>query len=116
MATDLDRANGELRSMRRESAVLQSRWQQATNEAATWAQRAHESQAETRRALAEANEARQAASAVERSLLSAQEYRLAEEAGYQMQTIIQLAPSKQVVTPVYQQPQTTDAWVAVTHA
>jgi hypothetical protein len=113
MVSDLSRQEGELKAMRRENELLRSRWEQATSEAAAWADRAYEAQAETARALAEANEARSAAKAIERSVLTAQEYRMAEEAGYQMQTIIQLAPSKQMLTPVYEQPQTTDAWVAV---
>ena len=48
---------------------------------------------------------------VERSLLTAQDYRLSEEAGYQMQTIIQMAPSKATYTSVYELPQTVDAFV-----
>ena len=44
-------------------------------------------------------------------MLTAQDYRLAEEAGYAMQTIIQLAPSKPILTNVYGQPQDVDAWV-----
>ena len=64
-----------------------------------------------RAALAEANEARAAAASVERSMLTAQEYRLSEEAGYQMQTIIQMAPSRATVTSVYEQPQTIDTYV-----
>ena len=33
------------------------------------------------------------------------------EAGYQMQTIVQLAPSRAVVTAVHEMPQAVDAWV-----
>lgn len=110
---DLERAHAECSALRRETETLQSRWQHAANEAGEWAQRAYESQAASRQALAEANEARQAATAVERSMLSAQEYRLAEEAGYQMQTIVQLAPSKTMLTAVYEQPVGIDAWVPV---
>ena len=107
LAGDLERANGRLRSMKREIEALQARWQQASNEAGEWAQRSYEAQTETRAALTEASEARAAAAAVERSLLTAQEYRLAEEAGYQLQTIIQMAPSKATLTSVYELPQTT---------
>ena len=110
---DLGRAHGENGALRREAESLQSRWQQQANEAGEWAQRAHEAQAATRQALAEANEARQAAAAVERSILNAQEYRLAEESGYQMQTIVQLAPSKAMLTAVYEQPQSIESWVPV---
>ena len=113
LLADLERAHGEVQAMRREQGDLQSRWQQSANEAGEWAQKAYESQAASRQAFAEANEARQAAAAVERSMLNAQEYRLAEEAGYQMQTIVQLAPSKATITTVYEQPQAVDAWVPV---
>ena len=109
----VSQALGEADALRGEAGQLQSRWQQSAYEAGEWAQRAHEAQAQSRSALAEANEARGAASAVERSMLSAQEYRLAEEAGYQMQTIVQLAPSRAVVTAVHEMPQAVDAWVPV---
>ena len=108
---DLERAHGQGKSLKREIETLQSRWQQAANEAGEWAQRAYEAQSETRSALSEANEARQAASQMERSLLSADEYRMAEEAGYQLQTIIQMAPSKATLTSVYELPQTVDSYV-----
>ena len=111
LVADLERAQGQLKSHKREIQTLQARWQQAANEAGEWAQRAYEAQTETRAALAEANEARAAAASVERSMLTAQEYRLSEEAGYQMQTIIQMAPSRATVTSVYEQPQTIDTYV-----
>ena len=113
LTSDVERAHGEMHALRRENEAMQSRWQQSANEAGEWAQRAYESQAASRQALTEANEARQAAQAVERSMLSAQEYRLAEEAGYQMQTIVQLAPSKAMLTAVYEQPVGVEAWVPV---
>ena len=90
---------------------MQRRWEQANHEAKSWAQRAYEAQSESRLAIADANVARDAAQAMQRSMLTAQEYRLAEEAGYQMQTIIQLAPSKPILTSVYGQPQQVDAFV-----
>ena len=61
----------------------------------------------------QSNVARDAAQAMQRSMLTAQEYRLAEESGYQMQTIVQLAPSKTHLTAVYEQPQSVDSWVPV---
>ena len=111
LVDELEHSQGQIRSLKREVQALQARWQTASNEAGEWAQRAYEAQGETRQALAEANEARNASSAMQRSLLSAQEYRLSEEAGYQLQTIIQMAPSKATLTTVYEQPQTVDAYV-----
>ena len=35
------------------------------------------------------------------------------DADYQMQTIVQLAPSKTHLTAVYEQPQSVDSWVPV---
>ena len=113
LLADLERARGEVHAMRQETDALQSRWQQAANEAGEWAQRAFEAQANSRDALAEADEARGAAQAATRSILNAQEYRLAEEAGYQMQTIVQLQPSKAVLNVVYEQPTQVDSWVPV---
>ena len=110
LAAELERARSEIRSMRREAEMLHGRWEQAAHEAAQWSSAAQEAQAETRRALSEANVARDAAGAMERSMLSAQDYRMAEEAGYQLQTIMQLAPSKPIITSVWSQPQEFDAW------
>lgn len=111
LRADLEKAQGELRAIQRENEAMKSRWQQSANEAGEWAQRAHEAQSASRAALAEANEARNAAAAMQRSMLTAQEYRLAEEAGYTMQTIIQLAPSRPIVTTVHEHGQLNDDWV-----
>lgn len=110
---EVGRANGEIRAVQREATTMQSRWEQAVQDASHWSERAHEAQAQSRHALSEANVARDATNAMQRSLLTAQEYRLAEEAGYAMQTIIQLAPSKPIYTSVFQQPQVVDAYVPV---
>ena len=111
LAAQLERSRSELRDNHREREGMQRRWEQANHEAKSWAQRAYEAQSESRLAIADANVARDAAQAMQRSMLTAQEYRLAEEAGYQMQTIIQLAPSKPILTSVYGQPQQVDAFV-----
>lgn len=78
---ELERLRGALRASEREVEVMRGRWQQSATEAGEWAQRAYEAQTASRQALAEANESRGAAAAMERSMLTAQEYRLAEEAG-----------------------------------
>lgn len=112
MQGELERAHGQLRAAKREVEIVTARWEQTASEAGEWAQRAYEAQTASRQALAEANESRLASSAMQRSMLTAQEYRLAEEAGYTMQTIIQLAPSKRIVTPVQvDAPQLSDAWM-----
>lgn len=113
LAAELERARSEHKAMHRESQALQRRWEQATHEAQSWSQRAAEAQEQSRHALSDANVARDAAQAMQRSMLTAQEYRLAEEAGYQLQTIIQLAPSKPILTSVYGQPQHVDAFVPI---
>jgi hypothetical protein len=113
LRAELQRCEGDNVTLRREAEELQSRWQQAANEAGEWAQRAYEAQAASRQALAEANEARQAVEAVERSILNAQEYRLKEEAGYQIQSIVQLVPTKATHTAVYEQPMGVESWVPV---
>ena len=113
LSSELNRAGGELRAAKREAETLHGRWEQAAHDASEWSARAHEAQADSRHALSEANVARDATNAMQRSLLTAQEYALAEEAGYSMQTIIQLAPSKPIYTTVYNQPQVVDAFIPV---
>ena len=117
MASELERARGEIRAHQREMNDLHGRWQEALADGRAWREKAEQARFETHGALSEAEQARSAAAAVQRSLLNAAEYRMAEEAGYQMQTIIQLAPSHPTVTSIYGNPLpdtgSADSWLKV---
>ena len=112
MGADLERSNGDVRALTRDCQYLHGRWSQSAAEAHVWADEASASKAEARLARASAGEARNAATAVQRTLVNASEYKMAEEAGYAMQTIIQLAPSKPTISSVWNQPTEAEAWVA----
>jgi len=109
MNSELGKEMGELHNHRRDMNAMLFRLESAQAEARAWQDKCEEARREAHDALAEANEARSAAAAMQRSLLSAAEYRMAEEAGYSMQTIIQLAPSKQQVHSLYGSPQDPQA-------
>ena len=86
---------------------MQARWEQATREASEWG-RARRRRRPRRARRSRSEGGAHATAAMERAILNARDYKLAEEAGYQMHTIIQLAPSRPNIHVVREVPQTVD--------
>ena len=79
-------------------ALTQERYAQADAAAHYWAQRAAEAQEQARAALQESQEARAAKVALQKCLIREKDYKLSEEAGYQLDAVVQIAPMRPTIT------------------
>mmetsp|Transcript_25048 Transcript_25048/g.44044 ORF Transcript_25048/g.44044 Transcript_25048/m.44044 type:complete len:205 (+) Transcript_25048:125-739(+) len=98
LARQLEEAHQAHRATRTEVVDLYRKWQSASTEAAQWRAKCETEQGLLDRAKDEANDAWAAEAAVRRVLLGEAEYKLAQESGYELDTVMTMAPSRRTVT------------------
>ena len=79
-------------------AETQAKWSKADAAARHWAHRAHQLQEQARVAIAQCQEARAAKVALQKCLYREKDYQLSEEAGYRLDTVVQIAPTHPTIT------------------
>ena len=93
-----DQFSAALRGTEAQLADMQQRFTVADAAARSFAQQAAEAQEQARVALRESQEAHAAKVALQKCLLREKDYRLSEEAGYRLDSVVQITPTHPTIT------------------